>query len=423
VKTSATLVLALPMLLGGFVQFVVSQFYQKFATDTLLLDSAVIGAIFFASRATDAVLDPVCGYWSDRLRKRRIFIGVGLIALAGGLVIAFLPALDIFAASAVAKYSLAAIGIFTLYFGVTLVYIPHYAWLAALQRALPKLPFFASRVVTENIGTILGGVALAVLVPLQQKSTPMLFYAIVAMLMPLVLLGSVPVILQNDPGAVPDPSAHSFRRALAKLAENRRFALVAGMSFFNQFAATTLLAVSLYYTDYVLGNKELGVTLAVVFLLSATLFVPVWSLLARRYSRLKLWMIALTAIVVVFPTVLLTQAGHIWYLTVFAVLIGGFAGAVILFVPQEVAFTTGSKSAEEGLYFAAFTFVNKSAMACAPLVIGVALSAAGYVPVERTVAVSQTISFLFVAVPALAFFISAVLLRFYTRATRAAEPM
>ena len=130
------------MLLGGFVQFVVSQFYQKFATDTLLLDSAVIGAIFFASRATDAVLDPVCGYWSDRLRRRRIFIGVGLIALAGGLVIAFLPALDIFAASAVAKYSLAAIGIFTLYIGVTLVYIPHYAWLAALQRALPKLPFF-----------------------------------------------------------------------------------------------------------------------------------------------------------------------------------------------------------------------------------------------------------------------------------------
>jgi Na+/melibiose symporter-like transporter len=75
--------------------------------------------------------------------------------------------------------------------------------------------------------------------------------------------------------------------------------------------------------------------------------------------------------------VLLTQAGHIWYVTVFAVLIGGFAGAVILFVPQEVAFTTGGKDTEEGLYFAAFTFVNKSAMACAPLVIGVALSACG----------------------------------------------
>jgi GPH family glycoside/pentoside/hexuronide:cation symporter len=422
VKTSATVILALPMLLGGFVQFVVSQFYQKFATDTLLLDSAIIGAIFFASRATDAVLDPVCGYWSDRLRKRRIFIGLGLFALSGGLIIAFLPALDIFAGATAAKYTMAALGIFTLYLGVTLVYIPHYAWLAALQRVLPKLPFFASRVVTENFGTILGGLALALLVPLQEKSAPMLFYAVVAMLMPLVLVGSIPIMLYNDP-ATPGPSdGHSFRRALAKLAENRRFALVAAMSFFNQFAATTLLAVSLYYTDYVLGNKELGVTLAVVFLLSATLFVPLWSLLARSTSRLKLWMIALAAIVVIFPSVLLTQAGHIWYVTVFAVLIGGFAGAVILFVPQEVAFTTGGKDTEEGLYFAAFTFVNKSAMACAPLVIGVALSLAGYNPAQRVASVGQTITLLFVGVPALAFLVSAILLKYYTKATRAAAP-
>ncbi len=421
-KIFATIILALPLLLGEFVQFVVSQFYQKFATDTLLLDSAIIGAIFFASRAIDAVLDPVCGYWSDRLHRRRVFIGIGMIALSGGLTLAFLPGLAVFSASLYLKYALAAIGIFTLYLGVTLVYIPHFAWLAALQRALPQTPFFASRAVIENFGKILGGVALALLVPLQQKSSSMLFFAVVAMLMPLLLLGTVPVVMYSDPKTTPDPAGHSFRRALAKLAENRRFALVAAMSFFNQFAATTLLAVSLYYTDYVLGNKELGVTLAVVFLLSATLFVPLWSLLARRTSRLKLWLVALTAIVLVFPTVLLTQAGHIWYLTVFAVLVGGFAGAVILFVPQEVAFTTGSKDTEEGLYFAAFTFVNKSAMACAPLVIGVALSLAGYNPTERVASVAHTITILFVAVPALAFLCSALLLRVYSRSTVAASP-
>lgn len=304
---------------------------------------------------------------------------------------------------------------------MTLVYIPHYAWLAALQREQPKLPLFASRVVTENIGTILGGVALAVLVPLQQKSPEMIVVAVAIMVVPLALAGTAPVAAYGEPKADRDEASHSFRRALGKLAENRRFALVAAMSFFNQFAATTLLAVSLYYTDYVLGNKELGVTLAVVFLLSATLFVPFWSYLARRISRLTLWMVALIAIVAVFPSVLLTQAGHLWYLTVFAVLVGGFAGAVILFVPQEVSFTTKGAGSEEGLYFAAFTFVNKSAMACAPLVIGVALSFADYKPAERTASVSNTITFLFVGLPAFAFMISAVLLRLYARATRAAE--
>jgi Na+/melibiose symporter-like transporter len=422
VKTSSTLALALPMLLGGFVQFVVSQFYQKFATDTLLLDSAIIGTIFFASRVTDAVLDPICGFWSDRLRKRRIFISLGLVALAAGLLIAFLPGLTAFTSSNSLKYAFAAIGIFTLYFGVTLVYIPHYAWLAALQRQQPKLPFFASRVVTENIGTILGGVALAVLVPLQQKSPEMILVAVAAMVIPLALIGVTPVALYSEPKADRDETSHSFRRALSKLSENRRFALVAAMSFFNQFAATTLLAVSLYYTDYVLGNKELGVTLAVVFLLSATLFVPFWSYLARRINRLTLWLIALIAIILIFPTVLLTQAGLVWYLTVFAVLVGAFAGAVILFVPQEVSFTTKGAGTEEGLYFAAFTFVNKSAMACAPLVIGLALSFADYKPAERNAAVSHTITFLFVGLPALAFLISAVLLKVYARATKVAEP-
>ena len=121
--------LALPMLIGGFVQFIISQFYQKFATDSLLLDSAIIGSIFFVSRVTDAVLDPVCGYLSDRFRRRRSFIAAGTVALVAGMLIAFLPSLQnpgqAVQASAV-NYAFAAIGIFVIYLGMTLVYIPHY---------------------------------------------------------------------------------------------------------------------------------------------------------------------------------------------------------------------------------------------------------------------------------------------------------
>jgi hypothetical protein len=179
---------------------------------------------------------------------------------------------------------MAALGIFTLYLGVTLVYIPHYAWLAALQRVLPKLPFFASRVVTENFGTILGGRCAGAARAAARKICTDAF-----------LCGGgdadaarscsdlVPIMLYNDPGSTPGPSdGHSFQPRARKARRKPTLSRwSAAMSFFNQFAATTLLAVSLYYTDYVLGNKELGVTLAVVFLLSATLFVPLWSLLAR----------------------------------------------------------------------------------------------------------------------------------------------
>lgn len=409
------------MLIGGAVQFIISQFYQKFATDSLLLDSAIIGSIFFVSRVTDAVLDPVCGYLSDRFRRRRSFIAAGTVALVVGMLIAFLPSLK--SASGIAQasminYAFAAVGIFVIYLGVTLVYIPHYAWLGTLQAANPKSPLFASRAVIETVGTILGALALKILVPYQKTGGAMLFVIIAIILVVLALFAFFPLIKYRDTLPAAPQQTHSFARALGVLAKNRRFALIAGMSFFNQFAATTLLAVSLYFTDYVLHQNGLGETLAIAFLLSATAFVPLWSTLSKRFNRHRLWAIALISIVVAFPTLLFTLGGFTAWLIIFAVIVGGFAGAVILFVPQEISFATADSTAEEGLYFAAFTFVNKSAMACAPLVIGLALSFAGYSVHSHSVGVANTISAIFIGLPAAAFLVSLLLLRVYIKQIR-----
>jgi len=420
VRVISTVNLALPMLPGGFVQFVISQFYQKYATDTLLLDSALVGSIFFISRATDAVLDPVCGYLSDKTGRRRVFIAFGIIALVFGVTLSFLPALPHLPQGSFVAHACAASGIFTIYLGVTLVYIPHYAWLAEFQKTHTKLPFFASRAVVENFGTILGGVALAALVPLQQSGSSLLL-AVAAMTLLLALVGSLPLFRYRETGRTVLIHDYSFVRSLKTLGVNRRFALVCLMSFANQFAATTLLGASLFYTDYVLQKKELGVTLAVVFLLSATICVPLWSYLAGRTDRYRLWRYALWAIILVFPTMLLTQNGHLWYLTVFAILVGGMAGAVILFVPQEVSLTTHHVGSDEGLYFAAFTFVNKSAMALPPLVIGVGLKSVGYSATVRSDASLLMIALLFVALPAAAFLASALTLAFYSRMMRPAQ--
>ncbi len=402
------------MLLGGFVQFVISQFYQKYATDTLLLDSALVGSIFFISRATDAVLDPVCGYLSDKTGRRRVFIGLGILSLLAGIVLSFLPALPVIEQGGFAAYACAASGIFSIYLGVTLVYIPHYAWLAEFQKTHAKLPFFASRAVVENFGTILGGAALAALVPLQQSGSSLLL-TVAAIALLLALLGSVPLFTYRETGRTVLSHDYSLVRSLKTLGVNRGFALVCLMSFANQFAATTLLGASLFYTEYVLQKKELGVTLAVVFLLSATICVPLWSYLAGRLNRYRIWRYALWAIILVFPTMLFTQTGQLWYLTVFAILVGGMAGAVILFVPQEVSLTTHHVGSDEGLYFAAFTFVNKSAMALPPLVIGVGLKSVGYSATVRSEASVIMISLLFIALPAAAFLVSAVTLGFYSR--------
>lgn len=432
-RISSTVILALPMLIGGFVQFIISQYYQKFATDALLLDSAIIGGIFFVSRFSDAVLDPVCGILSDKLGNRRMFIGLGVASLVAGAVLAFLPAAAVpvaghflgnqVQAANLTNYILAAAGIFTIYLGVTLVYIPHYTWLAELNNRHAGLPFFASRAITENLGTILGGLALGLLVPYQVTGGAHLLWLVVFMVTVLALVAVIPLFAYPDTGLSAARASHSLAESLKALGKNRRFAIVAAMSFCNQFAATTLLAVSLYYTDYVLGNKDLGVNLAIVFLLSATAFVPVWSALSRKFNRYHLWMAALVIIIATFPTLIIAQAGIPWYMLVFAVIVGGAAGAVILFVPQEVSDLTGAEPGDTGLYFAAFTFVNKSAMAAVPLVIGFALKIAGYNPQAITTAAKDTIIFLFMGMPVIAFVASAILLHLYRQKAPTSQPV
>ena len=48
----------------------VSTYFMKFATDVLAIPAATMGGILLASRAWDAVADPVAGYLSDRTRTR-----------------------------------------------------------------------------------------------------------------------------------------------------------------------------------------------------------------------------------------------------------------------------------------------------------------------------------------------------------------
>ncbi|MCX7632636.1 MAG: MFS transporter [Turneriella sp.] len=406
-KPNAVLV-ATPMLAGGFLQFILSEFYQKFTTDTLRLDSAIIGTIFFISRISDAFLDPLCGHFSDKF-GRRLFIAIGLVLLLAAVVLSFLPA---YWSQGIWGYVFAALGIFLCYGSITLIYIPHYAWLSELQRQDAEKPFFAARAVLENMGTIVGGLSLILLVPRQEQATT-IFWLVLIFTLFVALPGFVPLWLYRTK-VTAEKSTHSLRQAIAQLIRNRRFLVVALMSFANQFAATSLLGAALFYTEHVLGRRELGVTLSVIFLLSATAAVPLWAHWQNRY-RYLLWQSALWLMVIFFPTMLFLAEWINWYPMVFALVVGALAGALLLYVPLEVAHTTADPQREAGIIFAAFTFANKSAMALPPLVIGFALKAAHYQPQVRTPLSVATISALFIIVPMLAFLCSALLLLYYRR--------
>ena len=73
----------------SFLLFFVQFYFLKYATDTLLLPPAAVGALFALAKLWDAISNPIVGSWSDRTRtqlgRRRPFL-FGALPLLGGRV-------------------------------------------------------------------------------------------------------------------------------------------------------------------------------------------------------------------------------------------------------------------------------------------------------------------------------------------------
>lgn len=72
-------------------------YLMKFATDVLLIAPAVMGILIAASRAWDAVSDPLAGYLSDNTRsrfgRRRIWMFASAVPMGLGLIMIWSPPL------------------------------------------------------------------------------------------------------------------------------------------------------------------------------------------------------------------------------------------------------------------------------------------------------------------------------------------
>ena len=69
-KNSVILAFAAPRIAFGIMGALFGVYLMKFATDVLLIASAIMGTIIAVSRLWDGVTDPLIGYFSDRTRSR-----------------------------------------------------------------------------------------------------------------------------------------------------------------------------------------------------------------------------------------------------------------------------------------------------------------------------------------------------------------
>ncbi|MCS6983550.1 MAG: MFS transporter [Leptospiraceae bacterium] len=369
---------ALPMVSGGFVQFVLANYVMKYATDVLYLAPALAGSLFAVFRLYDAVTDPLCGYLSDRSSRwgRSGFIGYGGALMAAGYFLLFVIP-HVVGEGGIVRAWLFGVALWVLFTGLTMLYIPHYA-LGAEFSAKDQARFFGSRSVAENVGTFLGVLFVAMKneAPVQTIYHEIVFSLLVFFVVfwPIRRLGG---------GLRGRFVEGSFFPSLGEVLRNRAGWGVLVITFFSQLAATAMLATNLYFCEYVLGKPMMGPIVAGLFLVMATVSVPFWVGLISKEGYLRVWGGCLGLLVVGFalawPVGRVYPSGVLYGVGSF---IGFLAGALLTIHPLVLAevSTFFDKKGRSAIYFALFTFTNKAAMATGVFFVGMVLELSGFSP-------------------------------------------
>jgi GPH family glycoside/pentoside/hexuronide:cation symporter len=382
----ALLTYAAPALGFGFMTMLVNTYFMKFSTDVLAIPAATMGGILLASRAWDAVADPIAGYLSDRTRtrlgRRRPWLMLGALPLALGFALAWSPP----SALPPGGLTLWMGGAMLLYFtSLTICRMPHEALGAELSGDYhERNRVFGVRRASFGIGALLVFGALSLLSDASEPRALAVRLAGVA--------GAVTVLLLFVTGmAVREPAAHQGRGAARPFAavrdvlRNPHARRLLSVSFLQQVATATVTTVAAYHTQYVLGDPGAFPLLLGTFFLASLITIPLWLRLGRRFEKKPLLVVSMAAVGVILGAMCAVGEGDHALLFSLAAAGGAVSGALDVIMPSLQAdvidfdeLRTGER--KEGVYFAAWHLAEKTALGVAAAVTGIALGASGFLP-------------------------------------------
>ena len=399
---------ALPMIGVGCTGWIVSLYLMKFSTDVLLISPAAMGLIFGASRMWDAVSDPVVGYWSDRTRsklgRRRPWMIAAAIPLGLSLVALYSPPTGL---SGDGLLWWMTAGVLLYFTAQTCFGIPHAALGAELTSSYhERTRVYAARMLFENVG-VFG--ALAALFVLEQSSDPrstgsLVAGVIAAATVALVLAGSSRTGENSRSEA---RASSTLRAAFSDVARNPHARRLLVVFFAQELGMASLLMVLPYFSEYILHTPGYTALYLICVMIPMTAGVAIWPRVARRYGKKPVWLATNTATAVAFCVIFFVGEGDWIWIASLAAFIGMMNGCGRMLAPSIQAdvidydqLHTGER--KEGSYFAAWSFLQKTAVALSVLGTGLALDASGFRPnVEQSESAQQTIRMLLSALPML----------------------
>jgi GPH family glycoside/pentoside/hexuronide:cation symporter len=394
---------------------------MKFSTDVLLIAPATMGAIFGLSRLWDAVSDPIAGYWSDRTNhrtgRRRPWIAVSLVPIAGFYLMAWSPPAEISGGMLTAWM---AVGVFGFYSAMTIFIVPHMSLGAELTTDYhDRNRIFGIRHITWTAGSILSLGAMWMLIRAEAVSPSATREMARELALMAALATAVMMIFAvaklRERAEFQGRGAERPFQAFADVWRNPHARLLLIVTLIENLGAATIGILTLYIAEYIVGAAELAPLFILCYMVPSIASVPLWIPLSRRFGKKRLWLFAMLLTAFSFGGMFFLDEGSIFLISALAATAGIAAGAGGTVGPSIQAdvidydeYISGQR--KEGAYFAAWNFVFKASFGITLMLTGFVLQFAGFVPkVEQTEAVKLALKSLYALYPLVCYGIGAAL--------------
>ncbi len=390
----------------GLCLFFISFYFLKFATDTLLIEPAVVGLLFGLSRIWDAVTDPLIGSWSDRTRtrlgRRRPWMLAALPLIALTMVFLWSPPETL---SGPPLVLWTAVGLFGFYTALTMYYVPHQSLGAELSLDHhERSRIFGTRHAAWMLSMMAAFGVMGFVDGAEDTRLAARQAAVTLALIAVVVL-AVPVLRVSERREHWGRGGHGSFRAMRDVLGNPHARRLMVVWFIEATGGGVLGVLAPYVTEYVAGRPELIAFLPACFFVAAVASIPGWVFLSRRFGKRNVWVCAMFGIGFSFGSTIFLAPDNLVGLLILLSIAGacsGCGGAIGQSILADVIDFDEYRSGQrkEGAYSASFGFALKSGIGLIVILTGFALQLSGFEPnVQQTDTALLTLRGLFAGVP------------------------
>ncbi len=403
-----------------------------YLTTFLGVPANIAGLVTFAVLAFDVVTDPIVGFFSDstksRWGRRAPWILIGALVLAGGIIGMFAVP-EGMAWQSNALWVIAFFGMATI--GFTFVAIPYGAMAGEMtQDPKERSTMMAFRMTFASLGLLTAGA----LVPALAGDTRAGYFAAVLMVSPVVVLTIWGMLwFTRKAPTIDEAAAGNFMSVLRLVMSNRAFVILVLLYGLLTMAVAMIAAGLQLAALYLMADDggsplsglagALGIfsTLFAMFIVGSVISQVVWVKTSAALGKTTALILGIALYVAVLVVIWLSLPATGVTVMALLFLCAGFTNGAYQQIPwamyPDLMDVTRSETGEaiEGAFSAVWLFGQKVANAVAPLVLGLILSAAGWVSsstgvVDQTPAALGALKLALTLVPAAIFVLSILLL-------------